>query len=223
MCSHVINRFTVPCFQQGIDKQGKRLGPFYSDTELSAAILYFWTVCALLRLRSTLHTLRLLSCFHTEAYLGTSISELCATDSSMGFLNFQMNLDVKLRKPNCCCATPGGLTCETEENRHRRSFALRGLFSLEKCLFSPAWRSSALALAIVFGRRWIIYILISSLTLFEFVSLWSFFIGLGLFIIGKKIRQNKTKLCVTELRVRPRLLYQTLEHASDTPNWINCA
>ena len=41
---------------QGIDKQGKQLGPFYSDTALSAAISYFRTLCAFLRSLSTPRT-----------------------------------------------------------------------------------------------------------------------------------------------------------------------
>ena len=41
---------------QGISKQGKGLQHFYSDIALSAAILYFRTLCALLRSRSTPRT-----------------------------------------------------------------------------------------------------------------------------------------------------------------------
>ena len=69
---------------QGIKKQGKGLQDFYSDIALSAAILYFRTLCALLRSRSTPRTWCLLRCCHGEAYLGASISVPCATDHSIG-------------------------------------------------------------------------------------------------------------------------------------------
>ena len=102
--NHSNNRLS----HQGIKKQGKGLQDFSSDIALSAAILIFSNT-------RVVHRVRLLRCFHAEAYLDASISVPCATDRSIGLpelrhckRHFQTDPDVKFRKPDCCCAAPGG-------------------------------------------------------------------------------------------------------------------
>ena len=69
---------------QGIKKQGKGLQDFYADITLSVAILYFRTLCALLRSCTTLRIQCLLRYFQAEAYLDALTSVPCATDRSIG-------------------------------------------------------------------------------------------------------------------------------------------
>ena len=121
----------------GITQAREATGPFFfffnSDT---AWVQCFRTLCALLHSRSTLRTWCLLCCCHGKAYLGTPISVLAQQIVRLGFLNFtshirhfQMDPDVKFRKPNklLLCSSRRLETCGTEENGHQRSFAVRGL------------------------------------------------------------------------------------------------
>ena len=124
----------VTSYSQGIKKQGKGLKHFYSAIALSAAILYFRTLCALLRSRNTPRTWCLLRCCHAEAYLGALISVPCATDRSIGLpelhhckRHFQTDPDVEIQKPNCCCVAPDGRKHVKLKNVHQPSFAVRGL------------------------------------------------------------------------------------------------
>ena len=103
---------------------------------MSAAIFKnFRTLCALLRSRSTPRTLCLLRCCHGEAYLGASISVLCATDRSIGLPELRHCKRSLSDEPGCkipeaqllLCSSTRSETCETEEKRHQQSFAVSGL------------------------------------------------------------------------------------------------
>ena len=121
-------------WNQGIDKRGKRLGPFYSDTVLSAASHFIFsnTVC-ITSLRSTLRTYRLLHCFHTGAYIqcvsGRIDKHTVQQIVWLTFLNFTSLSD----GPGCkvqeaqllLCSSRWSETCGTEESGHQRSFADR--------------------------------------------------------------------------------------------------
>ena len=96
---------------------------------MSAAILYFRTLCALLRSRSKPRTWRLLRCFHAEAYLGASISVPCTTDRSIGLPEFYVTYASLSDGPGwnipeaqlLLCSSRRSETCETEENGHQRN------------------------------------------------------------------------------------------------------
>ena len=111
--------------------------PFSFWHSVSAAILYFQTLCALLRSCSTPGT-SLLHCFSAEAYLGTSITVPCTTDSSIGLPEFYVTHISLSDGPGCkiqeaqllLCSSKWSETCGTEENGHQWSFAVRGLVLL---------------------------------------------------------------------------------------------
>ena len=67
---------------QGIKKQGKRLS-LLIPKQRECSHFFIFEHCALLRSRSTPRTWCFLRC-HGEAYLGASISVLCASDRSIG-------------------------------------------------------------------------------------------------------------------------------------------
>ena len=137
---------------RGIKKQGKGLKHFYSAIALSAAILYFRTLCALLRSPNKPRTWCLLRCCHAEAYLGASISVPCATDRSIGLPElrhckryFQTDPDVEIQKPNCCCVAPDGqkhvklkkrastkFRCQGPESSYTNSITRRIFFLLKR-------------------------------------------------------------------------------------------
>ena len=77
-----------PYWTPGNRQAREATGPFLFWHSVSAAILYFRTLCALPRSRSTPSTRCLLRCCHAEAYLGASITVPCATDRSIGLPEF---------------------------------------------------------------------------------------------------------------------------------------
>ena len=124
---------TPVSLRQGIKKQGKGLKHFYSAIALSAAILYFRTMCALLRSRNTPRTWCLLRCCHAEVYLGASISVPYAKDRSIGLpelrhfkRHFQTDPDVEIQKPNCCCVAPDGWKHVKLKKRASTKFRCQG-------------------------------------------------------------------------------------------------
>ena len=116
---------------------------------MSAVILFFRTLFALLRSRSTPRTWCLLRCCHAEAYLGASISVPCATDRLIGLSEFYVTHLSVSDGPRCkiqeaqllLCSSRRSETYGTEEIGHQRSFAVRGLVLYN----SSAWSTNLLS------------------------------------------------------------------------------